>query len=334
MLSRSCAHGKPLLECANGWRPGNNASTTRARLRARRTARPWLVVLRPRRAGQAASRSAWRSACYAERGADGEPCGIAGAASLLGRRSTQPGFRHRVVRRSNNEGTRQRTEIVIEQIRGLSEQLALTPQYGGAQIVIIDPADAINHAACNALVEDAGGAGAGALPVAAQRRSRRACRRRSAAAARSSNSACRGMTRRSPGWPAGPCRGAAADALAAARGHPGLADAWLRDGGLPCAGKSTATWQSYRAARVPSRKSRNAGWATKMPTCACAIAADQHWMGRRLDRSIANTQAGDMVRSLPTAPAPCYAPRCAPTGDRGVAAGLARRCGRRRRERA
>ena len=53
----------------------------------------------------------------------------------------------------NKEGTRLRTEIVIEQIRELSEQLSLTPQYGGAQVVIIDPADAINHAACNALLK-------------------------------------------------------------------------------------------------------------------------------------------------------------------------------------
>ena len=42
---------------------------------------------------------------------------------------------------------------MIEQIRELSEKMALTPQYGGAQIVILDPADAINHAACNALLK-------------------------------------------------------------------------------------------------------------------------------------------------------------------------------------
>ncbi len=46
-----------------------------------------------------------------------------------------------------------RTEIVIEQIRDLSEKLVLTPQYGQAQVVIIDPADAINPAACNALLK-------------------------------------------------------------------------------------------------------------------------------------------------------------------------------------
>ena len=46
-----------------------------------------------------------------------------------------------------------RTELVIEQIRELSEQLALTAADGGAQVVIIDPADAINQTACNALLK-------------------------------------------------------------------------------------------------------------------------------------------------------------------------------------
>ncbi len=53
----------------------------------------------------------------------------------------------------NKEGTRLRTEIVIEQIRELGQQLALTPQYGQAQVAIIDPADALNTAACNALLK-------------------------------------------------------------------------------------------------------------------------------------------------------------------------------------
>jgi DNA polymerase-3 subunit gamma/tau len=42
---------------------------------------------------------------------------------------------------------------VIDQIRVLSEKFALTPQYGGAQIAIVDPADAVNHFAFNALLK-------------------------------------------------------------------------------------------------------------------------------------------------------------------------------------
>ena len=46
-----------------------------------------------------------------------------------------------------------RAELVIEQIRSLSEKLSLTPQLGGAQVVIVDPADAINWNAFNALLK-------------------------------------------------------------------------------------------------------------------------------------------------------------------------------------
>jgi len=45
------------------------------------------------------------------------------------------------------------TEIVVDQIRDVSAWLALTPQYGRAQIVLIEPADAMNGAAANALLK-------------------------------------------------------------------------------------------------------------------------------------------------------------------------------------
>ncbi|HRO61878.1 MAG TPA: hypothetical protein PK177_22415, partial [Burkholderiaceae bacterium] len=65
---------------------------------------------------------------------------------------THPDF-HVVTREMNKEGTKLRTEIVIEQIRALSEKLSLTPQYGSAQVAIVDPADAINVSAANALLK-------------------------------------------------------------------------------------------------------------------------------------------------------------------------------------
>ena len=51
------------------------------------------------------------------------------------------------------DGSKLRTEIVIEQMRELSQKLSLTPQYGAAQVAIVDPADSINRAACNALLK-------------------------------------------------------------------------------------------------------------------------------------------------------------------------------------
>ncbi len=46
-----------------------------------------------------------------------------------------------------------RTEIVVEQIRELSARLAMRSQLGGWQVVTIDPADAMNTAAANALLK-------------------------------------------------------------------------------------------------------------------------------------------------------------------------------------
>ena len=46
-----------------------------------------------------------------------------------------------------------RTEIVVDQIRELSARLAMRSQLGGWQVVTIDPADAMNQAAGNALLK-------------------------------------------------------------------------------------------------------------------------------------------------------------------------------------
>ncbi len=130
------------------------------------------------------------------------------------------------------DGTKLRTEIVIEQIRELSQKLSLTPQYGRAQVAIIDPADAVNNAAWNALLktleEPQPGRylwllSANPMRLPATIRSR-----------------CQKLEVRLPtraealawlaeqGYPAGAC----AEALDAARGHPGLALSWMSEGGM------------------------------------------------------------------------------------------------------
>jgi DNA polymerase-3 subunit delta' len=45
------------------------------------------------------------------------------------------------------------SELVVDQIRDLSEWLALPPQFGRAQVALIDPADELNVAAANALLK-------------------------------------------------------------------------------------------------------------------------------------------------------------------------------------
>lgn len=53
----------------------------------------------------------------------------------------------------NDKTKKMYTEIVVEQVRELSAWLALTPQVGRAQVVLIEPADAMNNAAANALLK-------------------------------------------------------------------------------------------------------------------------------------------------------------------------------------
>jgi len=53
----------------------------------------------------------------------------------------------------NEKTGKTRSEILIGQMRRLGEWFALTPQLGGAQVAVIDPADALNRAAANALLK-------------------------------------------------------------------------------------------------------------------------------------------------------------------------------------
>lgn len=81
---------------------------------------------------------------------DGQACGQCRACRLL-EAGTHPDF----VTLSfglRKDGV-QRKEIVVEQIRELSSRLAMASQFGGWQVVVIDPADAMNANAANALLK-------------------------------------------------------------------------------------------------------------------------------------------------------------------------------------
>jgi DNA polymerase-3 subunit delta' len=132
----------------------------------------------------------------------------------------------------NKTGDKLRTEIVIDQVREVSQKLSLTPQYGIAQVVIIDPADAINRAACNAL-----------LKTLEEPQSGRYLWLISSDPARlpaTVRSRCQRLEFKLPpreeslAWlqAQGHSEASAREALDAARGHPGLADDWLRHDGL------------------------------------------------------------------------------------------------------
>lgn len=178
---------------------------------------------------EVATRLAQRLLCERKQG-DGEPCGQCRACHLL-EAGTHPDYQF-ISFIPNKEGTRLRTEIVIEQIREVSERLSLTPQYGGAQIVILDPAEAINHAASNALLKTLEEPVAGRylwLITAHPARLSATIRSR-----------CQKLEFRLPpeneslSWlrARGHGEAAAREALDAARGHPGLAHDWLQNKGL------------------------------------------------------------------------------------------------------
>ena len=127
---------------------------------------------------------------------------------------------------------RQLTVIPVDQVRELSTRLSTTPQYGSAKVAIIDPADDMNDAAANALLKT--------LEEPVPGRYLWLLSANPARLPATIRSRCQRLEFRLPprdeaeAWLAarGHARPAAEEALAAARGHPGLADAWLRDGGI------------------------------------------------------------------------------------------------------
>src|SRR5690606_194848 len=121
--------------------------------------------------------------------------------------------------------------IVIDQMRELSERLGLSAEFG-ARIAIVEPADAVNYHAWNAILKTLEEPQPGRylwLVVSNPARLPATIRGR-----------CQRLELRLPpraealAWllAQGHPQATAEEALDAARGHPGLADAWLRDGGM------------------------------------------------------------------------------------------------------
>jgi DNA polymerase-3 subunit delta' len=176
-----------------------------------------------------ANRLAQRALCRTP-DARGEPCGTCRGCELFAA-GTHPDFTV-VSFVMNKENTRLRTEVVIDQIRALSASMALTPQFGGAQVVIVDPADAVNPAGLNALLKTLEEPHPGRYlwlvtsdPARLPATIRSRCQRLEFGLPPESEA-------RAWLFAQGHAPAVAAEALAAARGHPGLADAWLRDGTL------------------------------------------------------------------------------------------------------
>lgn len=132
----------------------------------------------------------------------------------------------------NDKTHKLRGEIVIEQIRAMSSKMSLTPQYGEHQVAIIDPADAINFAACNALLKTLEEPQPGRfLWLVSAQPARLPATIRSRVQVLEMRLPTHDEARAwliAQGHPADE----ADTALDIARGHPGLAHDWLANGGL------------------------------------------------------------------------------------------------------
>jgi DNA polymerase-3 subunit delta' len=132
----------------------------------------------------------------------------------------------------NEKGDKLRTEISVDQIRKLGQWFSLTPQMGGAQVALIEPADALNIASANALLKT--------LEEPAPNRFLLIVTSKPGRLPATIRSRCQRLEFRLPTRDAaltwlrgkGHPEDSAAPALDAALGHPGLAEDWLSHGGL------------------------------------------------------------------------------------------------------
>ena len=210
------------------------------------------LIVGPARLGKRvlAEHLARRVLCLSPRG-DGEACGACKSCTLFASRSqyepleTRPDgspshpwghSAHPDLKFAgyeiNQKTGKPRAELVIEQIRALSEAMTLTPQLGGAQVVIVDPADAINYSAFNALLKTLEEPQPGrylwllsANPARLPATIRSRCQRLELRLPPQDEALHWLAARGHRGEPA-------REALDAARGHPGLADAWASGDGL------------------------------------------------------------------------------------------------------
>lgn len=106
------------------------------------------VALGKRELGRALAR---RLLCTSPEHPAGMACGACRSCHLF-EAGTHPDFADVGIELNEKTG-KMRSEILVDQIRRLSQWFSLTAQFGGAQIAMIDPADGLRGAAANALLK-------------------------------------------------------------------------------------------------------------------------------------------------------------------------------------
>lgn len=110
-----------------------------------------LLIAGPSGLGKRALAEAFAAAALCtQRLTDGHACGVCRGCTLRAAGS-HPDL-VRVALETRDDG-KLRSEIAVDQIRALSQRLAMASQFGGLQLALIDPADRLNAAAANALLK-------------------------------------------------------------------------------------------------------------------------------------------------------------------------------------
>ncbi|MFC4821887.1 DNA polymerase III subunit delta' [Dokdonella ginsengisoli] len=110
-----------------------------------------LLIAGPSGLGKRALADAFAAAALCtQRLPDGSACGACRGCTLRAAGS-HPDL-VRIALETRDDG-KLRSEITVDQIRALSQRLAMASQFGGLQLALIDPADRLNAAAANALLK-------------------------------------------------------------------------------------------------------------------------------------------------------------------------------------
>lgn len=111
-----------------------------------------LLLCGPAGLGKRALAEAFVRARLCESLRDGRACGSCRACRLLAA-GTHPDRVLVTFEENPRPPHKLRTEIVVDQVRALSSRLAMSSQLGGRQVAVIDPAEAMNASAQNALLK-------------------------------------------------------------------------------------------------------------------------------------------------------------------------------------
>jgi DNA polymerase-3 subunit delta' len=90
------------------------------------------------------------AALCTQRGPDGLPCGACRSCVLVAAGSHPDLVRVSFELRDDGKP---RTELTVDQMRALGRRLAMSSQFGGWQVALVDPADRLNASAANALLK-------------------------------------------------------------------------------------------------------------------------------------------------------------------------------------